>query len=230
MWVRREGAFEAVVDRLVFDAARVIILERSRRLTDDEMIEALRSVLARQGHLSGLIIDEADDTPSSSAYQSRFGNLLRVYQLVGYTPDRDYRYIEVNRALRAMHPEVVAQVVEGIREAGGDVTQDPVTDLLTVNGEFTTSLVLARCQQTAAGSPRWHIRMDTGLTPHITVAVRMAPGNASIHDYYLLPRRDASLSRLRLGEDNGSFLDAFRFDDLDMLFELAARTDVMEVA
>ena len=48
-----------------------------------------------------------------------------------------------------MHPEVVAQVVEGIREAGGDVTQDPVTDLLTVNGEFTTSLVLARCQQTA---------------------------------------------------------------------------------
>ena len=43
MWVRREGAFEAVVDRLVFDAARVIILERSRRLTDDEMIEAFRA-------------------------------------------------------------------------------------------------------------------------------------------------------------------------------------------
>lgn len=230
MWVRREGAFEAVVDRLLFDAARVIIFERSRRLTDGEMIEALRSVLAGRGQLSGLIIDEAEDTPSSSAYQSRFGSLLRVYQLVGFTPDRDYRYIEVNRALRTLHPEIVAQVVAGIREAGGDVTQDPATDLLTINGEFTTSLVLARCQQTAAGSLRWHIRMDTGLTPHITVAVRMAPGNTSILDYYLLPRRDASLSRLRLGEANGSFLDAFRFDDLDILFELAARTDVMEIA
>ena len=230
MWVRREGAFEAVVDRLLFDAARVIILERSRRLTDGEMIEALRSVLAHRGQLSGLIIDETEDAPSSSAYKSRFGSLLRVYQLVGFTPDRDYRYIEVNRALRALHPEIVAQVVGGIREAGGDVTQDPATDLLTVNGEFTTSLVLARCQQTAAGSLRWHIRMDIGLTPHITVAVRMAQGNASIHDYYLLPRRNASPSRLRLGEANGSFLDAFRFDGLDMLFELAARTDVMEVA
>ena len=230
MWVRRDGAFEAVVERLLFDAARVIILERSHRLTDSEMINALRAILARRGHLSGLIIDEAEDTPSSRAYQTRFGSLLRVYQLVGFAPDRDYRYIEVNRALRALHPEIVAQVVRSMRQAGGDVTQDSATDLLTVNGEFTTSLVLARCQRTAAGSVRWHIRMDTGLSPHITIAVRMAPGNTSIHDYYLLPRRDASLPRLRLGETNGSFLDAFRFDDLDMLFELAARTDVTEVA
>ncbi len=57
--------------------------------------------------------------PSSSAYQSRFGSLLRAYQLVGFTPDRDYRYIEINRALRAMHPDVVAGTIVGIETAGG---------------------------------------------------------------------------------------------------------------
>ena len=76
MWIRRTGAFEAVVDRLLYDAAQVIIQERSRRLTDDQMIEALRAVLVRHGRLSGLIIDEADEAPSSSAYQSRFWHSL----------------------------------------------------------------------------------------------------------------------------------------------------------
>jgi DNA invertase Pin-like site-specific DNA recombinase len=230
MWIRRDGAFEPVVDRLLFDAAQVIIQERSRRLSDDQMIEALQIVLANHGRLSGLIIDEADDAPSSSAYQVRFGSLLRAYQLVGFAPDRDYRYIEVNRALRALYPEIVADVLAGIHKAGGDIVRDRTTDLLTINGEFTASLVLARCQHTPSGSPRWHIRLDAGLSPDITIAVRMTPDNSAIYDYYLLPRRDASLSRLRLGVSNGLVLDAFRFDRLDALFDLTGRSNIMEFA
>jgi hypothetical protein len=86
--------------------------------------------------------------PSSSAYQTRFGSLLRAYELVGFTPDRDYRYIEINRALRSMHPNVVANVVAGIEHAGGSVKQDPASDLLTVNDEFTASIVVVRCRTT----------------------------------------------------------------------------------
>jgi hypothetical protein len=230
MWVRRDGAFQPVVDRLLFDAAQVIVQERSRRLTDDEMLEALRTVLTRRGYLSGLVIDEAEDAPSSSSYQARFGSLLRAYQLVGFTPDRDFRYVEVNRALRALYPGVVAEVLAGVRAAGGEVVQDPATDLLTVNSEFSASVVLARCQQTEAGTNRWHIRLEVGLAPDITVAVRMAPGNATILDYYLLPRRDGRLERLRLGDSNEFTLDAFRFDSLAPLFELAARVHVLDVA
>jgi hypothetical protein len=230
MWIRRNGAFEPIVDRLLFDAAQVIIRERSRRLSDDDMLEALRSLLESRGYLSGLVIDEAEATPSSSAYQSRFGSLLRAYQLIGFSPDRDYRYVEVNRALRRIHPEVIADAVSGIRKVGGAVVQDPATDLLTVNQEFTVSVVLARCQETSAGTRRWHIRLDTGLAPDITVAVRMAPGNATIRDYYLLPRRGSLPHRVRLGEANDIFLEAFRFDSLDALADLARRVDIMEAA
>ena len=69
MWVRRDAAFEAVVDRLLFDAVQVIIQERSRRLSDDEMLEVLRRALAHHGYLSGLVIDETDDAPSRSCGQ-----------------------------------------------------------------------------------------------------------------------------------------------------------------
>jgi hypothetical protein len=183
-----------------------------------------------RGYLSGLIIDEAGYLPSSSAYQSRFGSLLRAYQLVGFTPDRDYRYIQVNRALRQMHPTVVTTTVAELERIGGRVDRDPLTDLLSINGEFTTSIIIARCRETAAGSLRWHIRFDTSLHPDLTVAVRMERQNQLARDYYILPRIDLTVSRLRLAEHNGVSLDAYRFETLDTFFNMAARVKLLEVA
>src|ERR1700722_11774866 len=67
---------------------------------------------------SGILIDEADGMPSSSAYRTRFGSLLRAYSLVGYTPRRDYRYIDINQALRKLHPEIIADVLGGLHGVG----------------------------------------------------------------------------------------------------------------
>jgi hypothetical protein len=230
MWIRAEGAFEPIVDQSLFEAAQAIIRERSHKLSDEEMLEALQRLLQDHGYLSGLIIDETERLPSSSAYQSRFGSLLRAYELVGFTPDRDYRYIEINRALRRMHPQIVNSTIAGIEEAGGWVEQNLATDLLTVNGEFTASIVVVRCRTTPAGSLRWQIRFDTGLWPDITVAVRMGQLNREALDYYLLPRIDMTEPRLRLAEDNGVTLDAYRFETLESFFCLAARAKLLEVA
>jgi DNA invertase Pin-like site-specific DNA recombinase len=230
MWIRAEGAFTPIVDRSLFEAAQTIIRERSRKLSNEEMLEALQRLLQDRGYLSGLIIDEVEGLPSSSAYQSRFGSLLRAYELVGFTPDRDYRYIEINRALRRMHPQIVTDTIDGIKNAGGLVEQDSVTDLLPINGEFCASIVIVRCRTTATGSLRWHIRFDVGLWPDITVAVRMDRQNCEPLDYYLLPRIDMATPRLRLAENNGAAVDAYRFDTLDSFFALTARVKLQEVA
>ena len=173
IWVRAEGAFEGIVDPDLFAAANAIITARSSKLTDDEMLEGLKEVFEAEGILSGLVIDEAEALPSSSAYRSRFGSLLRAYRLVGFKPDRDYRYIEINRRLRELHPDIVAETIDGIEASGGSVERHPKTDLLTINGEFTASLVIVRCSETNAGSLRWNIRFDMSLKPDIAIAVRM---------------------------------------------------------
>lgn len=229
-WVRAKGAFTAIVEPAMFERAARSIEERYRKLSDAELLELLHSLLLAQGALSSLIIDDRENMPSSSVYRNRFGSLLRAYQLVGYSPRRDYRYIEINRRLRALHPEVSAMIVGGLRRAGGDVSIDPDTSLLDVNREFTASVVIARCMETMAGSQRWRIRLDAGLAPDITVAVRMSPGNVSPLDYYLLPRLDMLAPNLRLAESNGLSLDGYRFDALDFLFSLAARARFEEVA
>ncbi|MHA1518382.1 MAG: recombinase family protein, partial [Alphaproteobacteria bacterium] len=158
------------------------------------------------------------------------GSLLRAYSLIGYEPERDYRYIEINRALRQAHPRIVAEIIDGIGDRGGHAAQDTATELIRVNDELTASVVLARCFETEAGSLRWRIRLDTGLLPDITIAVRMDEVNEEPRDYYLLPSIDMTVGRLRLAEQNGLSLDAYRFDTLDYFYALASRARITEAA
>ncbi|MCY1242126.1 hypothetical protein D9M72_550690 [compost metagenome] len=118
----------------------------------------------------------------------------------------------------------------GIERAGGWIARDDTTDLLTVNGEFTTSLVVARCKPTSAGSFRWLVRFDASLHPDVTVVARMDPSNRYAHDYYVFPAIDFSTEKMPVLEDNGFTLDAYRVDSLDSFYQLAGRVALQEAA
>ena len=226
MWIRRDGAFDRIVPPDVFYTAQGIIRARARRYTDEELLERLRGLYRDRGYLSGIVIDEAEGMPSSSVYIHRFGSLVRAYQLVGFTPSRDYRFLEINRALREMYPRIVAEAERGVAELGGRVTRDPATDMLDVNNEFTVSIVLARCLSLINGTKRWKVRFDTSLQPDITVAVRLDAANAAAQDYYLLPRLDFGAPRLSLRDHNPIELESYRFDSLAYLYAMSQRTRV----
>jgi DNA invertase Pin-like site-specific DNA recombinase len=229
-WVRADGVFPSIVDRALFERARAIIHQRGNHYSDEELLSLLQVVLHEEGSLSGLIIDEREGMPSSSLYRSRFGSLLRAYNLIGYSPDRDYKYIEINQHIREAFPGVLSEIVAGIENAGGFVVRDPVNHLLAINGEFTASIVLARSFVTRTGSLRWQIRFDTGLAPDVTVAVRLDRSNEQPLDYYVLPSLDMNTNRIRMAEDNPLSLDAYRFESLDFLYSMAAQTSFREAA
>ncbi|AYM80355.1 recombinase family protein [Agrobacterium tumefaciens] len=228
--IRAIRAFEPIIDAERFEKAAKIIAGRSTRLSNDEMLRQLADLLARTGRLSALIIDECGDMASSSAYGNRFGSLIQAYELVGYTPERDYSYVRINQYLRTLYPGIINGIVCAIREGGGDIRQDPQTDLLHVNEEMTVSLVISRCDETASGNARWRIRFDAGLDPDLTIAIRMAPGNQTIQDYYLLPRLGLAARHLKMSENNGLDLDAYRSETLERFFSLTARVPIRRAA
>jgi len=229
-WIRSDQVFEPIVNLDIFRTVQQIIRERNRRFTDSEMLDGLARLLSEKGWLSGLIIDEAESLPLSSAYCSRFGSLLRAYQLVGYSPGRDYEYVEINKLLRTMHSNIVGEAITSIERLGSKVSRSLKTDLLRINDEFTASIVIVRCFRTSTGRLRWKIRFDTGLCPDITIACRMNEANQQVLDYYLLPRIDMESSKIRLAEENGVFLDVYRFDTLDSFFYFTGRTPIRSVA
>jgi DNA invertase Pin-like site-specific DNA recombinase len=227
-WVRANGVFEGIIEPELFFKAREIILARSQKLTDEEMLAKLRGLLSQHGHISGILIDETESLPSSTAFSYRFGSLISAYQLIGYDPKIDYSFIEINRKLRKRHPEIVASVVQKIEALGATASWDENTDLLWVNNELRVSIVLCRHTTTFAGSSRWLIRLDAGLKPDITIAVRMDATNEGIRDYYVLPGIDMMWENLRIAEANGIYLDAYRFDTLDFFFGMAERVNLEE--
>lgn len=230
LWIRSEKAFAGIIDSTLFLAAQGIILTRSYRLSDEEMLEKLRGVLTQHGRISGILIDEAEDLPSSSAFRNRFGSLVSAYRLIGYDPEIDYSFIEINRQIRKRHPEIVAEVLDKLRQMGSSVSVDEKTDLILVNEEWTVSVVLCRYQESEAGTARWLIRLDEGLKPDITIAVRLDETNTGIRDYYLLPAMDMTWGKLRMAEANGVYLDTYQFEALDYFYGMAARCRLEDAA
>ena len=230
MWVRSDGAFPALVDGCLFAAAQTIIRARSFRMSDAEMLQALRELRKSVGLLSGLIIDEAEGLPSSTAYRTRFGSLLHAYHLIGYTSRRDYSYIKINRGLRALHADVLAKTLDGLRLAGCGLSSESKTGLFWVNQEITLSIVIARCTRTPGGAYRWRLRFEAGLEPDVTIAVPMDAANEAPIDYYVLPRIDIATAKLKLSEDNGLALDAYRFETLDRFYEFLTPVIITEAA
>ena len=242
-WLRVEGAFEGIVDRSLFLRAREIIHARCQKLTDAELLEKLRLLLHDRGRISGILINESEGIPSSAAYRSRFGSLLRAYTLVGYRPNVDFAFIEINRRMRCLFPEIIQSTITKLIALGAHVAHTSDSGIFLINGEIRVSLVLCRHRTTQAGASRWEIRLDHGLCPDITIAVRMDHANEGVKDYYLLPSIDMTRDhlekrgrgdeinhgppeRLHLAEANGIYLDTYRFDSLERFFELSQRLPV----
>lgn len=226
MWIWRDGAFEPLISADLFAQAREIIESRHRHLSDEELLERLRELLRAHGRLSGILIDETEDMPSSTCYSSRFGSLPRAYSLIGWAPDRDFAYIEINRKLRRRHADLIASIFDQILALGATVSVDQSNDLLTINSEYTASLILARCRESLAGNLRWQLRFDESLRPDVVIAARLQPGNDAILDYYLLPRLDVLTERLTFRPENGLVLDVYRFSNLNFFMEMAQRARV----
>lgn len=201
-WVRKEGAFRPVIEAERFYIVQGIIKERNIKLSDSELLERLSRLQSQKGRLSAMIINESEGMPPSSLYSHRFGGLLRAYRLIGYMPERDFRYVEINRKLREVHSDVMADILAGIETlCGRQIAVDPETDLLELNHNLFISIVISRCLRTLSGNFRWKIRFDAGLQPDITVAVRMDASNEKIYDYYILPSLEFGTHDLKLCDD-----------------------------
>ncbi|MBZ9678282.1 recombinase family protein [Mesorhizobium sp. ES1-1] len=228
-WMRVENVLEPIVDRKMFDRAQSLLKVIYRRLTNDEMLAALSALLVRHGALSTRIVNNAPDCPPAARYIWRFGSMVRAYELIGYEPSTNCRYIHVNTRLEIMRRQITQDLIAVIERGSGRAAHDPDTDLLRINDEFTVSIVMGRCRVSGFGYPRWLSKCERRPLPDIFVLIRMRPDDLTVRDYLIAPSNEMA-GHSELHTSNGARLNACIFPDLSPLIGLSERSAVESAA
>ena len=200
-WVRGVGCVAPIVDADTFLKVQNIIEERRHGLTDDEALARLRNLYVKEGHLSPSLIANTPGLPCTATYMHRFGSLREAYRLVGYTPKRNYNYLDSRTVRGTQVADLAAHAVERITTTGHRVIRrDPTC--FKVTGGPNVSFRCARWQPglKANHSPYWRVERQAKLPEGWIAAIRLTTNNESVLDYVLLPTPENRLKQVRFSE------------------------------
>lgn len=228
MWIRCENAFTPVIPPERFREAQKVIASRVKALTKPQILDRLRAFCLPTGPVPKEVIAAGKDMPSVSTYARRFGGLVQAYEMIGYRLNCDYSYVPLNRRIRERKGELSTMIVQQLQEVGASVEVTVESGLLRINDEFTATVVCARCRnhRETAGRHLWVINTRKWQGADLAIVVRLKPGNEDILDFYLFPVVDTLPAKLHLTISNNRALDAYRFQNLQLLFKMAQRTQV----
>jgi Recombinase len=83
-WIICPRAFKPIITEELFEQAQNRFANFSHNLSDEELLQRLKAVLAKTGKLSARIVDRSPLCPSASAYRLRFGGMLPAYARLNY--------------------------------------------------------------------------------------------------------------------------------------------------
>jgi hypothetical protein len=99
-WAICPNAFEPIISPELFDRAQAEFTSFTHNLTDEQLLERLKPLLAQHGRLSIKLIERSRCCPGATTYHTRFGSMLNVYRRLGYTtPERCAHVTSRQRAL-----------------------------------------------------------------------------------------------------------------------------------
>jgi DNA invertase Pin-like site-specific DNA recombinase len=190
-WVLTPAAFEPIVDHAIYAEAQRILQGRTINKSDDELLNSLRALLAKEERLSLNLIKKSTDVPSPSTYRRRFGSLRRAYELIGYGRADQFGAIDLRRRTQALREELIAKIVETfpddvsiVRRGGRWRSQ------LRMRNGFIVSVLVVRSLRTSKNTVRWRVAPVLHERGYVTLLARLDQGNRAFLDFHLFPDMD----------------------------------------
>jgi hypothetical protein len=220
MWIRRDDAFQGIVDPDLYRKTEAEALARSCFLTDEQLLELLRRLLRKHGKLSERLLKASPDMPCGQVYAMRFGGLAEAYRRVGYQPYRNLSWVKRDQPLALIRREFITRVVGTLRSLGASVQQDVRGQFLTINENLIVRISITRCRALRQINS-WRFQLRSPAQPDVTVFARLAPGNETILDYFCVPRSKKNLAQITVSSLTPVTRDIEQFVDLTFLKDLA---------
>jgi hypothetical protein len=182
-WAVCPNAFRPIVSVELFERARKRLANVTYRLSDEELLNRLKSVALENGKLTSRIIQNSRLCPAADAYRRRFGGLMNIYALLGYNTSEliaqataCVRGMIVRRFFIQQFLDCFAGQIEEVRAT------KRFRPLLRVRKtELLISVVVARFQPTTrTGQPRWLIEPSRYERKRTTILGLMDSHNTAI--------------------------------------------------
>jgi DNA invertase Pin-like site-specific DNA recombinase len=220
VWVRKEGAFEAIVDPELYRKAVEEAEARARFLTDEQLLEHLRQLLRKHGKVSERLMRASEGMPCTHVFTTRFGGLAEAYKRIGFTPRRNLDYVARDRALAPMRREFIERVVGTLQGFGASVRQDIRGQFLTINDNLDLRIGITRCRAFKRFNS-WRFQLSSPWNPDVSIFARLAPGNEATLDYFCVPASKEKRVQITVSPQSPPPRDVQQFADLGFLRDLA---------
>ncbi|MCK1715413.1 MULTISPECIES: recombinase family protein [unclassified Bradyrhizobium] len=193
LWVRSEGAIEAIVDRDVFIRASKALEQRCVRISKEQMLVRLRKILMKKGKLSAEIINATPGLPSITTYLKHFGTVRNLYRLIGYSGKQDYwNKLDAHKRWVDFQLKNAAKLKEAFESSGRSASIDVVNECLHVENCVSICFRIAKWRMHVGRPIRWTVARRVRRPRGWIVALRLGENNEAIFDYVLMPSSSLS--------------------------------------
>lgn len=215
--VRVPHAFPALVDPALFQRAKAARAARNRKLTDAELLEALRDLWRREGRITSALLASDKASPTAQVYLRRFGSLRAAYRMIGYDQARDLTYGDLRDRVRPWRKTLLYGLAEWLDDDGAHVEIDGW--VLRIDHAWTVGVRLFQASS-YHGHVRWEVR-PARRSVDVLVAARMAEDGSAPLDYLILPRGMADRWPIWITKRPQAAVRFFTYPSLSIVRELA---------
>jgi len=211
-WVVVPGAFAPIVDAATFEMAQQEFRNRPYNWSNDQVVEALRSILKTEGKLSTKLFHGQLKTMSKEGYRRRFGSLLHAYELAGYESPLKSTVLHRNQ-IRQVRRDLMENLVQLFAGEVSIQTRGPVRrNCLRLRNGTRVAVRACRRKQTKYKGPTWVLQgtREKGL---ITLLVCVNQENTAPEFMYVLPPI-ANRCQVSFSDDHSWFRRGIQLKDL----------------
>ena len=215
-WIKREGAIEPLISKQVFQA-----VQRKKRAafpgySSEYLLKHLRRLAIDHGYLSSALIDRFSP-PASKTYSNRFGSLRDAYDQIGY----DMSSRDALAPPAQIAADFFAEVQSILVEDGSQVSLEPVSQLLTVDGRIVIAPMISTLRRDCRGG-YWRVKIRNRPEVDLVLACLMKDG-AREHLYLFPAGRFGKSGKIDV-RDGPNLVENFRLWSMEYLREMIFRS------
>jgi hypothetical protein len=217
-WIIVPNAFEPLVEPSTFEATQETLRQKFWLLSNEQVLEQMKSILKTHGSLSTAILCLHGLSPGGLNH--RFGSLINAYDLIGY--QTMYRKTAEHRSqVRRIRSELMEQLVEMFP---GRVSAFSWAwrrrNCLRLRNGIRVAVRVCRSIKLVTKGRMWVLQAARDDRCRVSLVAGMNPENTAIEAFYLTTRLK-NRSKVHITEDSEWLQGGVRLQDLRSFYEVA---------